>query len=77
MPESFLSSLASHGVLGIVCAILLWTLWQKDKDLTAERAARIADAQNYTKMALDLQGKVLDAVQKIGSIFDELRKRAP
>lgn len=75
MPETFLNSLASHGLLGLVCAILFYALWQKDKDLTAERAARLADAHNFTKLALDLQGKVMDAVQKQSDLFEETRRR--
>jgi hypothetical protein len=75
MPESFFAALATHGPVGAIAAALLWALWQKDKELTLERAARVKQAEAYTTLALDLQGKVITSVQTLSSVFDELRKR--
>lgn len=72
-------SLASHGVLGLVCAILLYILWKKDSELTKERQARIDDAKGYTDLALNLQKQVLASVEKLSDIFDAVRpgRRGP
>lgn len=67
---SLIATLASHGLLGLVCAVLLWILWQKDKDLTLERQARVADAKAYTDLALGLQKQVLASVEKLSDIFE-------
>lgn len=75
--SALLTSLASHGLLGLVCAVLLWALWNKDKDLTAERLARIQDAKGYTDLALNLQKQVLSSVEKLSDIFDVVRDRKP
>lgn len=79
MPDTIIESIASHGGLGIVCAILLWAFFQKDKELTAERMARIEDAKAGTKTALEIQSKVIEAVNKVGELGDllvnEMRKR--
>lgn len=78
MPESLIANIASHGGMGLVCAILLWTLFQKDKDLTAERVARVEDAKAGTKTALEIQSKVMEAVNKVSELGDllvnEIRK---
>ena len=70
---SLITAIASHGVLGLVCAVLLWALWQKDKDLTEERKARIADAKAYTDLALGLQKQVMASVEKLSDIFEAQR----
>lgn len=73
MPDTILNSLASHGVLGLFCAAAVWWAWQKDRELTAERAARIADAKAGTEVALRLQKEVNDAVDKLADILREVR----
>jgi hypothetical protein len=73
---SLVAALASHGVLGLMCAVLLWALWIKDRDLTRERAARIADAKAYTDLALNLQARVIASVEKLSDIF-EAQRRGP
>ena len=52
----------------------------KDRELKAERQARIEDAQNYTELALKLQAQVIDSVHKLSDILKEMKKlmgRAP
>jgi hypothetical protein len=73
--DLILSKLAEHGPLGLIAACLVLLLVKKDRDLTRETAARIADAKDTMKIALDLQGKTNDAVGKLSAILDELRKR--
>ena len=46
----------------------------KDRELKAERQARIEDAQGYTKLALGLQAQVIDSVHKLSDILKEMKK---
>lgn len=73
-PTPLATSLASHGLLGLLLAIVGWAYWAKDRELKAEREARIADAKGYTELALKLQGQVIDAVNKLADILDEMKK---
>lgn len=72
--EAFLTAIASHGLPGLAIAVLIYWLREKDKELTAERNARIADAKAYTDMALKLQSEVIAAVHKLTSVFEEMKK---
>jgi hypothetical protein len=69
-----LSLLAQQGLLGAVVFVFGWIAWSKDKELTAEREARIQDAKNYTDLALKLQQQVLDNVNKMNDTVEEIRK---
>lgn len=51
---------------------LLWM--RKDNELTTERAARVADAKDFTKLALELQNRVMDATNKLSDVFDAIRR---
>jgi hypothetical protein len=73
-PLSLATSVASHGLLGIMLLVVGWVAWTKDKELQAERLARIADAKDYTQLALKLQAQVLDAVNKLADILDEMKQ---
>ena len=48
--------------------------WSKDRELKAERLARIEDARNYNQLSLDLQAQVINAVNKLSDILNELKK---
>jgi hypothetical protein len=77
MPEpgaSLVSTLASHGIMGVVCAVLFVMLWQRDKALTDERAARIADAKAGLELALRIQQTTQDTVAKLSTLFEELKR---
>ncbi len=74
--SSITSSLVAQGPLGIVLIITGWVAWSKDKELQAEKLARIDDAKNYTKLALELQSKVIESVDRLGDILDEMKKSA-
>lgn len=73
-PASLVTTLASHGVLGIVTALALWFAYAKDRQLQDERLARITDAKSYNELALKLQAQVLDAVNKLADILEEMKK---
>lgn len=72
--EALLTAIAAHGLPGIVIAVLVYWLREKDKELKAERDARIADAKGYTDLALKLQSEVIAAVHKLTSVFEEMKK---
>ena len=73
-PASIGATIASHGLLGAILVVVAWFAWAKDRELKAEREARISDAKQYTELALKLQAQVIDAVNKLADIFDEMRK---
>lgn len=73
-PSALVTSIASHGLLGVMLIIVGYVAWSKDKQLEEERAARITDAKNYTDLALKLQGQVIDAVNKLNATFEEMKR---
>lgn len=73
-PSPIITTIASNGLLGAMLVVVGWVAWSKDRELKAEREARIADAKNYTDLALKLQGQVIEAVHKLSDIFDEMKK---
>jgi hypothetical protein len=72
--DPLLSSLATAGLPGLVIAALLYALRSKDQELTAERAARIADARAAQAFALEYQSKVLQGVERCGEIAEALQR---
>lgn len=71
---SAVASVASQGLLGAMLIIVGWVAWAKDRELRAERQARIEDAKNYTELALKLQAQVIDAVNKLSDILNEMKR---
>lgn len=76
-PASVAGQIASHGILGLVTVIALYVAWNKDKELTEERLARINDAKSYTDLALKLQGQVIDSVNKLTDVAQMIRQIMP
>jgi hypothetical protein len=72
--ESLIASIASHGLLGVLLVLSMYVAYSKDKQLQEEREARIADAKNYTNLALELQAQVIEAVNKLTDTFEEMKK---
>lgn len=69
--------LAQQGLLGVVVMALGWFAWRKDREAKAESEARVQDVKDFTNRALDLQAKVSDNVDKLNSVFEEVRKMMP
>ena len=72
--STLLTTIASQGLLGIILVIVGLFAWSKDRELKAEREARINDAKDYTKMALNIQEQVLGAVDKLTDVLDEMKR---
>jgi hypothetical protein len=74
---AIVAALLSHGVPGAVILVLGWWIYRKDAELAAERKARVEDAKAYNDLALKLQGQVIEAVNKLATVFDEIKKLVP
>jgi hypothetical protein len=75
--STLVTNIASQGLLGVMLVVVGWVAWSKDRELKTEREARIADAKNYTDLALKLQAQVIEAVHKLADILDEMKKMIP
>jgi hypothetical protein len=73
-PSVLASSIASHGLLGALLVVVGWVAWSKDRELKAERDARIADAKSYTDLALKTQAQVIESVNKLSEVLSEMKK---
>ena len=71
---SLFSVLAQHGLPGIIIGLLVYWVYLKDKELKAERDARIADAKAFTELALKLQENAISTVNKLTDVFEEIRR---
>lgn len=78
---SFIGLLAQHGLPGIIIGLLVFWVYMKDKDLKdkdkelkAERDARIADSKQFTDLALKLQENAISSVNKLTDVFEEIQK---
>lgn len=71
---SLIGVLAQHGLPGIIIGLLVYWVYLKDKELKAERDARIADAKAGTQLALALQENAISAVNKLTDVFEEVRR---
>ena len=69
-----LTPIVSQGLLGVLLVIVGAWGWSKDRELKAERLARIEDSKAYTELALGLQGRVITAVNKLADILEEVKK---
>lgn len=65
----------SYGPLGIYAVIITYAYFKKDDALQVEKNSRISDAKDFTKTAMELQSKVIDATNKVFDILDELKKQ--
>lgn len=73
-PASLVEKISSYGILGLVAALALYVAYKKDKDLQAEKDARIDDAKKGLQLALDLQAKVSGSIDKLSDILEEVKR---
>lgn len=71
---SLIGVLAQHGLPGVIIGLLVFWVYMKDKELKAERDARIADAKAFTELALKLQENAISSVNKLTDVFEEIRR---
>ena len=83
MPDSVISALASHGIIGLFCGLFIWLYLKERADrqadrvaydaaLKAERDARIADQSKYAEKTLEMTKDVISAVDKSSETVDKL-----
>ena len=70
-----LEKLAEHGVMGLIAALFIVLYIRQVKATQDESQARINDAKEGLKLALDIQKGTTDTVQKLGAIFEEMRRK--
>lgn len=70
-----LAQLASTGIAGVVAVLAILALRQKDKELRAESAERIADSKMFATVLMDLQAKVTGAVIVMADLAEKWEKR--
>jgi hypothetical protein len=75
--ESLIEKLADYGPLGIITALCIAGLILKDRALTREKDARIADSKALTDIAMRLQEQSIASVDKMAAIFEEVKKYMP
>lgn len=69
----WLDQIAQYGLLGVMFLLVGYALYKRDKDLTAERAARLADALSMrTMIEADTAAKV--AVAKLQEEHNRLQE---
>jgi hypothetical protein len=68
-----LTALATHGLPGALIAALLAWLWFKDRELSRERDARVADARYYNDLSLKLQERSITVAENLTKAFNDLR----
>jgi len=73
-----LEPFGKYGIPGLVIGVQFFWIWRQEKrfqDLSQaymnEANARVQDAKGFTKLALDLQEKVIKAVAVIERMFDQ------
>ena len=71
---SLIGILAQHGLPGVIIGLLVLWVYMKDKELKTERDARIADAKQFTDLALKLQENAISSVNKLTDVFEEIRR---
>jgi hypothetical protein len=75
MIDKVIEVLLNQGVLGLVVLVLALVAKRKDDDLTAERKARIDDANRFTTAMVAMQAQVSTVVEKGSDIVAALKER--
>jgi len=74
MTEQLVGTILSTGVVGAFCVLLLLALKRKDEALDKEKEGRLEDAKSAAKVIIDLNSKVLVAVDSLGDLATRLEK---
>jgi hypothetical protein len=68
-----LETLASHGIMGILCVILMLVIRDRQSKLEAEHEARLKDKDEATRALLALSDKVHAALDKMSEVLELVR----
>jgi hypothetical protein len=75
MTDEMMRQLASTGVVGVLLVLALFALREKDRQLNAEKTARIEDAGKFNALAMSLQREVIAAVNKLSDMLEIWERR--
>lgn len=71
-------TIADYGISGGIIVALLWYLMRLDNRLVEAQARlqqecdlRVKDAKAYTDLALELDGRVIKALNRLGDLFGQ------
>ena len=68
-----LETLASHGVLGIFCVILMLVIRDRTAKLETEHEARLRDKDEATRALLAMTEKTHSALDKVAEVLEVVR----
>ena len=69
-----IEALTRYGLPGAIVALFAVLYVLKDRELKAERDARIGDARNFNELSMKLQAQVIEAVNNLRLVLDEVRR---
>lgn len=70
--NAILGALVPYGPMGVVFGIMLWYIKILHDEARKERDGRLADAERFRELSLELQEKVLVACSQMGAVVDTL-----
>jgi hypothetical protein len=74
--DPILAALLEHGLTpAAFVGVFIYLYVNKDKELKAERNARIEDAKETLKLVMAVQDKTSENINKLSTILDETRKQ--
>lgn len=72
--ETILKEFTSYGFPGLIIAALLFWIWQKDRELKAERDARVADAKAFSEQIVAYQEKHMTGISHLATTAENMRE---
>ena len=75
LPTGTAEQIAGAGITGALLLVALFALRSKDRELSAEKAARIDDSKTNLQLIMKLQEQVILAVNKLSDLVEIWEKR--
>lgn len=73
--EMAVKEFLAHGSVGVIALLALWAFWQKDKELKAERDARLTDQKEMLKAYYELTAESEETLETAVSLI--IRQNKP
>jgi hypothetical protein len=73
-PASALSEIASHGILGAICVILIIATWRLYLHSQTVQNARVEDAQKMAEMSLNHQKDYMTTISAMTAVIASLKE---